>query len=127
MQKNMDTLGEWAVENGMKINPGKSKATRFTRARVKNPLGYSVGDHKILEASSCTYLGIIFRSDLNWVYQVNYTVQKAWKALHFVMRFVKKGNKNTNSLVYTSLVLPVLEYGSTDWDPCIEGQINALD
>ena len=95
LQKDLDTLGEWAVENGMKINPGKSKAIRFTRARVKNPLGYSVGDHKILEASSCTYLGIIFRSDLNWVYQVNYTVHKAWKALHFVMRFVKKGNKNT--------------------------------
>ena len=95
LQKDLNTLGEWAVENWMKINPGKSKAIRFTRARVKNPLGYSVGDHKILEASSCTYLGIIFRSDLNWVYQVNYTVHKAWKALHFVMRFVKKGNKNT--------------------------------
>jgi hypothetical protein len=36
--------GEWAVENGMAINPGKSKAIRFTRARGKNPLGYSHGD-----------------------------------------------------------------------------------
>jgi hypothetical protein len=26
--------------------------------------------------------------------QVNYTVQKAWRALHFVVRIVKKGNKN---------------------------------
>jgi len=26
----LDTLGEWVVQNGMKINPGKSKATRFT-------------------------------------------------------------------------------------------------
>jgi len=25
LQKDLDTLGEWAVENGMKINPGKSK------------------------------------------------------------------------------------------------------
>jgi len=39
LQKDLDTFGEWAVENGMKINPGKSKAIRFTRARVKNPLG----------------------------------------------------------------------------------------
>ena len=39
LQKYLDTLGEWAVENGMKINPGKNKAIRFTRARVKNPLG----------------------------------------------------------------------------------------
>jgi len=30
----------------MKINPGKSKALRFTRSRVKNPLVYSLGDQK---------------------------------------------------------------------------------
>jgi hypothetical protein len=30
---------EWAVENGMKINPGIRKTIRFTRAQVKNPLG----------------------------------------------------------------------------------------
>jgi len=58
LQKDLDTLGEWEVENGMKINPGKSKAIRFTRAQVKNPLGYSLGDQNILEASSCKYLGI---------------------------------------------------------------------
>jgi len=31
----------------MKINPAKSKARRFTRARFKNPRGYSFGDQKI--------------------------------------------------------------------------------
>jgi hypothetical protein len=53
LQKDLDTLGEWAVENAMKINPGKSKTIRFTRARVKNPLNYSLGDQKIPESSSC--------------------------------------------------------------------------
>jgi len=61
--------GGWALENGMKINPGKSKTIRFKRARLKNPLGYSFGDQKIPEASSCKYLGIILRSDWNWVDQ----------------------------------------------------------
>jgi len=59
LRKDLNTLGEWAVEYGMKINPGKSKALRFTRAWVKNPLGYFLGDQKIPEASSCKYLGII--------------------------------------------------------------------
>jgi len=58
MQKDLNTLGEWTVENGMKINPGKSKEVRFTRARIKNPLGYSLGDQKIPEASSCEYVGV---------------------------------------------------------------------
>jgi len=78
-----------------KINPGKNKAIRFTRARVKSPLGYYFGDQKFVEASSCKYFGITLRSDLNWVDQVNYIVRKAWKAVHSVMRVLKKGNRNT--------------------------------
>ena len=59
--------------------------------------------------------------------RVNYTVQKAWKALHFVMCILKKGNRNTKSLAYMSLVCTILEYGAACWDLCREGQINALD
>jgi len=95
LQKDLDTLGEWAVENGMKINPGKTNAVRFMIARVKNTLRYSLGDQKFPESSICKYLGIILRSDLNWVDQVNCTVQKAWKALYFAMRVLKQGNRNT--------------------------------
>src|SRR5215471_13795910 len=59
--------------------------------------------------------------------QVNCTVKKAWKALHFTMRILKKGNSSTRSLAYRSLVRPVLEYGAACWDPYREGQIRALD
>jgi hypothetical protein len=41
--------------------------------------------------------------------------------------FSKKGNRNAKSLTYTSLVRSVLEYGAACWDPCRDGQINALD
>jgi hypothetical protein len=58
--------------------------------------------------------------------QANYTVKKAWKVLHFIMRALKKGNRNTKSLAYTSLVCPILEYGSACWDICTERQINVL-
>ena len=110
----------------MKINPDKSKAIRFTRSRVKYPLVYSLGDQKIPEGNVCKYLGIILRSDLNWVNQVNYIVQKAWNALHFVLRVLRKGNGNTKLLAYTPLVHPVLEYEAACWDPC-RRQINPLD
>jgi hypothetical protein len=128
LQKNLDRLGEWAVENATKINPSKSKAVRFTRARVKNPLYYSLANTLIAEASGCKYQGIILRSDLSWADRVNYTVKKkAWKALHFTMRILKKGNSNIKSLAYMSLVRPILEYGAACWNPYREGQITALD
>jgi hypothetical protein len=43
------------------------------------------------------------------------------------MRVVKKGNKNTKSIAYKSLVRPILQYGAACWDPYRECQINALD
>jgi hypothetical protein len=67
----------------MKINPNKSKALSFTRAWVKDPLNYSLGDQKIPEASCCKYLGIIIRNDLSWADQVNYTVQKSLEGTTF--------------------------------------------
>jgi hypothetical protein len=33
-------LGEYAVENEMKIKPNKSKAISFVRGRGRNPLNY---------------------------------------------------------------------------------------
>ena len=84
-------------------------------------------DTLIPEASSCKYLGIILRSDLSWADQVNYSVKKAWKTLHFTMQILKNGNSKTKSLAYTSFVRPILEYGATCWDLYREGQISALD
>jgi hypothetical protein len=79
LQKNLNMLWDWTVENAMKINPSRRNATRLTGASVKYPLNYSLNDKLIPEASSCKYLGIILRSDLIWVDQVNYTVKKAGK------------------------------------------------
>jgi hypothetical protein len=54
-------------------------------------------------------------------------VKKAWKALHFTMRILEKGNGNTKSLAYTSLVHLILEYGAACWGPYKKIQINVLD
>jgi hypothetical protein len=106
--RHLDGLGDWTERNEIKIIPNKSNALSFTRARVKDTLNYCLGGQKIPEDSCCKYLGIIVRNYLSWADQVNYTVQKAWRALHFITRIVKKGNKNMESLGYTSLVHPIL-------------------
>ena len=108
----------------MKTNPNKSQTLSFTRAWAKDQLNYSLGGQPIPEVNCCKYLGIVLRK---WADRVNSTVLKAWRALHFVMRIVRKGNKNTKSLAYLSLVRPILQYGAACWDPYRECQIRALD
>jgi len=60
-------------------------AIRFTTARVKDRINYSLMDKLIAEARISKYLGIILRSELSWADQGNYAVQMAWNALHFTM------------------------------------------
>ena len=48
----------------MKINPGKSKAVSFTKAKLKERIRYYFGDQLIPGASSFKYLGIIISSIL---------------------------------------------------------------
>jgi len=77
--------------NEMKINPNKSKALSFTRARVKDPLNYSLGDQKIPEVSCCKYLGIIIRSDLSWADEVKLHGSKSLEGTTFRTVYCKKG------------------------------------
>jgi hypothetical protein len=70
----------------MKINPTKSKSDCFTRARVTEPLNYTIGGTVIPEASSCKYLGIILCTDLSCSNQLNCTVEKPGR--HFILHCV---------------------------------------
>jgi len=110
----------------MKINPGNSKAVGYTKARVKEQIRYYFGDLLIMEAYSFKYLGIIINA-LNWADHVNYTLRKAWKALHFMMRILQTRNNNMKRLAYMALVKLILEYGVVCWDPYTEGQVRALN
>jgi hypothetical protein len=44
LQTYLYRLGEWTVENAMIINPTESKAVCFSKARVTDPLNYSLRD-----------------------------------------------------------------------------------
>ena len=69
-------------------------------------------DQLIPEASSFKFLVIIIHSDLNWEDHDNCTLRKAWKALHFIVHILKRGNNNTKRLAYMALVRPILENGA---------------
>jgi len=44
LKNGLNILGEWVVENGLKINPGKTNVMRLVRPRVKDSLVFCLGD-----------------------------------------------------------------------------------
>jgi len=86
----LDRLRNWAVENEMKINPGKIKIVRFMTARVKDPLNYFGRDQRITEASNCRYSGIILRSDMSWVDRDNKQHKKPGRHIFVLCAVLKR-------------------------------------
>ncbi len=127
LQADLDKLESWATTNEMILNPCKCKFIRFARSRKTDDVKYKLGNQDIPRTKCCKYLGIVLNEDLGWAEHVNYVVKKAWKALHFVIRVLRKGSGKSRELGYTSLVRPILEYGSICWDPYRLGQIKSLE
>jgi hypothetical protein len=91
---------KWAV-NEARMDEKRDTARFLVRnSEEKNDLENLSMYHRIIKAV------------IDWAGQLNYIVQKVWKALHFIMRILKKGNSNMKISAFTLLVGPILERGA---------------
>ncbi|PSN39579.1 hypothetical protein C0J52_21879 [Blattella germanica] len=110
----------------MQINIGKTTSVAFTKKREYVDLTYHIGRKVIPQVKHCKYLGVYLSESLGWDTEVNNTTCKAWKTVHFVMWFLKKGNAKSKEIAYKSLVRSTVEYGTSCWDPYKINQIDSL-
>ena len=72
-------------------------------------------------------LGVTITRDLSWGNHINITVTKANKILGSIKRSVGTANANVFSMLYKSLVRPILEYAAPVWCPYLVKDIHALE
>ena len=72
--------------------------------------------------SEYKYLGIVLDASLTWNAYVDYLIGKVRKRLAILGRIRKNINMYTAGTVYTSFVLPILNYCDTVWSCC--GSVN---
>jgi hypothetical protein len=73
---------------------------------------------KLKVANKFKYLGVIMTSDLWWSVQVNAAANKVNRILDLIMiRTVRPMDSKTFSMLYKSLVRPILEYAMPVWSP----------
>ncbi|KAJ4448791.1 hypothetical protein ANN_00182 [Periplaneta americana] len=111
----------------MKVNGSKSKSITFCKTREETSLNYEFSGVVIPQEQCCKYLGVYLNSKLAWGEHVDNVTGKAWKALHFIMRILRKASPKSREIAYLTLVRPLMEYGTTCWDPYRIYQINSLE
>ena len=79
------------------------------------------------EVPSVTYLGVSISSDLSWAAHIDIVCCKAKRQIALLHRHFHAGSPSCKAQLYKSLVLPILDYCSSLWDPNYSIHVNKLE
>ena len=118
LQRDIDRLGSWARKWGMRFQPVKCNMMQLTRKRIKKiHASYTLEGTNLENVESIKYLGVTITSDLRWNTHVGNVCTKANRTLGFLRRNLHSCPQEVKEAAYKGLVRPVLDYGSSVWDP----------
>jgi hypothetical protein len=127
LQYDVSRLCNWCEAWNMELNTKKCSHISFTNRRRPLKTNYTFGNNPIVSVKTCKYLGLTFQSNLSWNSHINTVVSKALSSLYFIQRNHKFSSSATLELLYKTLVRPIVEYGSSIWDPHHTLMIHNLD
>ena len=118
LQRDIDRLGSWARKWGMRFQSVKCNMMQLTRKRTKKiHASYTLEGTDLENVESIKYLGVTIISDFRWNTHVSNVCTKANRTLGFLRRNLYSCPQEVKEAAYEGLVRPVLDYGSSVWDP----------
>lgn len=118
MQRNLDAIHRWSVENQLYVNPSKCYVMSFTRSRQPIVALYTVDNEPVSRTQSMKDLGVVFDPELNFHNHVRLLVTEGFRRLGFVSRNCKDFTHiGVIKLLYSALVRSKLETSSCVWNP----------
>ena len=128
LQGDLNSLHRWSKRWKMAFNTTKCHVLHITRNRRVIRHQYNIEGTVLAPVEHHPYLGIELDNKLCWKQQVANVRSKGTRTLNMVRRNFTKGTKpDTRNQIYTSLVRPVLEYGSLVWDPYQQVRIQQIE
>ena len=88
---------------------------------------YTLEGTVLENVESIKYLGVTITSDLKWNSHVRNVCSKANRTLGFLRRNLFSCPQDVKEAAYKGMVRPILEYGSSVWDPYASGLQEELD
>ena len=118
LQSDIDRLGSWAREWGMRFQPVKCNMMQLTRKRIKKiHASYTLEGTDLENVQSIKYFGVTITSDLRWNTHVSNVCTKANRTIWFPRRNLYSCPQEVKEASYKGLVHPALDCGSSVWDP----------
>ena len=126
-QRDIDSVAAWVNLSGLRLNTQKTKFLLVSRLRHPPPIELRVDGTIIPRVPSVTYLGVSISSDLSWAAHIDSVCCKAKREIGLLHRHFYAGSPSCKAQLYKSLVLPILDYCSSLWDPNYAIHVNKLE
>jgi len=126
LQNDLSNLSVWARKWQLRFNADKCESMRITHSRDRSETNYFL-EKPLKDADNFKDLDVTITRDLSWGNHISIIVNKANKVLGSIKRSVRTANTNVFSMLYKSLVRPILEYAIPVWCPYLVKDIHALE
>ena len=104
----------------MRFQLVKCNMMQLTKMHSKIQASYTLEGTVLENVESIKYLGVTITSDLKWHAHIRNVCTKANRTLGFLRQNLLSCPQHVKEATYKCLVQPILEYGSSVWDPhCI--------
>ena len=127
LQKDLDTLQKWELENKMEFHPDKCQVLTVTNKKNRTGFTYNIHGIPLKPHDTAKYLGVTIDKSLNWDAHLKDIYRKASFMLSFLERNLQKVPQHVKIQSYNALFRPLLEYGCCAWDPHTAAQIDKLE
>ncbi|MEL7079500.1 MAG: reverse transcriptase family protein, partial [Cyanobacteria bacterium J06582_2] len=117
LQKDIQTLENWANKWEMRFQPHKCHIMHLTRNRTIMQTKYTLKKTILNIVENTKYLGVTISKDLRWNTHINKACTKANNLLNLLRRNLNSSDQQSKEMAYNSCIRPVLEYASSVWDP----------
>ena len=125
LQRDLKKLEDWAETHSLSFNVDKTKVMVFTKKKKHKLPTLTLHGKELEYVQEFKYLGITIDNKLTWKPHINNQINKATRAMMMARKMTGKrwGLKPRNmEWIYTSIVCPILSYGSIAWLPKTNGK-----
>ena len=125
LQKDLDSIKEWAVKWRMEFNVDKCKVMHLGNKNPKHT--YTMGGENLAVTTEEKDLGVIFDEKLEFGKHIKVIVSRANRMLGMIRRGFTCLDQEIFKLLYPVLVRPLLEYCVQVWSPHLKMDIDLIE
>ena len=126
-QSDVSLIVEWVRTTNLHLNSSKTKSLLISRKHRPPDLRLHVDEVPVERVPWFRYLGLTISEDLHWRRHIDEVCCRARLQLGFLYRCFGGGNMSSLTYMYKTLVLPLLCYCSSIWDPVQKGLSHQLE